>query len=342
MNNPLVTVLMPVYNGQHFIKESIESILNQSYTNFEFLIINDGSTDDSEKIINSYTDHRIVFINNAENKGLIETLNSGIQLSKGDYIARMDADDISLVNRIEKQVEFLDQNTEIGFLGTNYTIFGDKFEDVEYPSVHDDLKLACLMYNPFCHPSVMFRKSVLEKNKICFEKKYIHAEEYKVWSEILSISKGHNLSEKLIKYRFHEAQVSQVHGQKQKEVSKLIRAEYLKNAGFELNERDLLAVWNLGQKEGIQSVETATSILTGMESIMKQNESIQFFDPIKLNKLLGHHYKNILLELKFLDNVLYEKYKNTVRIETISWTMRQKLSIFAKYIKGKCIKIPKS
>ena len=79
-----------------------------------------------------------------------------------------------------------------------------------------------------------------------------------------------------------------------------------------------------------------------MESIMKQNESIQFFDSIKLNKLLGHHYKNILLELKFLDNVLYEKYKNTVRIETISWTMRQKLSIFAKYIKGKCIKIPKS
>ena len=333
---------MPVYNGQFFLKEAIDSILNQSYTNFEFLIINDGSTDDSEKIINSYTDHRIVFINNAENKGLIETLNSGIQLSKGEYIARMDADDISLFNRIEKQVEFLDQNPEFGLLGSNYTIFGDKLEDVEYPSLHEDLKLACLMYNPFCHPSVMFRKSVIEKNKICFEKKYIHAEEYKVWSEILSISKGHNLSEKLIKYRFHAAQVSQVHAQKQKEVSKLIRTEYLKNAGFELNECDLFAVWNLQEKEGLQSVETATSILTGMESIMKQNESIQFFDRRKLNNLLHHHYKNILLELNYLDNMLYDNYKNTVLNETISWTMRQKVSIFAKYIKGKCIKIPKS
>ena len=111
MSKPLVSVLMAVYNGEKYLLEAIESILNQTYTNFEFLIINDGSTDSTEEIILSYSDQRIRYIKNEQNLKLIASLNKGLDLAKGKYIARMDADDISLPDRLEKQVNFLERNS---------------------------------------------------------------------------------------------------------------------------------------------------------------------------------------------------------------------------------------
>ena len=118
MTEPDVTVLLPVFNGALFLHQAIESILSQSFDNFELLIINDGSSDDSEKIIHSYSDHRINYVNNGQNIGLVATLNKGINLARGKYIARMDADDISIANRLKEQKEYLDQHSEVSFVAS--------------------------------------------------------------------------------------------------------------------------------------------------------------------------------------------------------------------------------
>ncbi len=117
--NPKVSVIMSVYNGDKYLREAIESILNQTFTDFEFIIVNDGSTDNSLEIIESYDDERIKTINNKKNIGLTKSLNKALKFAKGKYIARQDADDVSLPNRFEKQVEYLDSHPEVALVGTS-------------------------------------------------------------------------------------------------------------------------------------------------------------------------------------------------------------------------------
>ena len=125
IKTPKITVLMPVYNGEKYLKESIESILKQTFRDFEFLIINDTSTDESEKIIRSFKDSRIKLIKNEKNIGLTKSLNKGLDLAKGEYMARMDADDISLPKRLEIQVAFMDKNPKIGVIGAWAKVIGE-------------------------------------------------------------------------------------------------------------------------------------------------------------------------------------------------------------------------
>ncbi|MFT5919102.1 MAG: glycosyltransferase involved in cell wall biosynthesis, partial [Granulosicoccus sp.] len=143
---PLVTVLLPVYNAEKFLEQAIRSVLDQTFTEFEFLIINDGSTDRSEEIIVSFNDSRIRYIKNETNLKLIKTLNKGIEFASGKYIARMDADDISLPTRFEQQVALLEKQPEIGVCGTNCIIFTTKGEESpsQYASDNDEIKFNML------------------------------------------------------------------------------------------------------------------------------------------------------------------------------------------------------
>ncbi|MFN5442865.1 MAG: glycosyltransferase family 2 protein, partial [Crocinitomicaceae bacterium] len=171
---PDVSVVMPVYNGEQYLKEAIESILSQTYVNFEFIIINDGSEDNSEEIILSYNDPRIVYIKNLENLKLIKTLNIGFSKAKGKYIARMDADDISLPRRLEKQVDYLERNPDIGVLGTGVFLKGEKeISKLLYHTDDKSLRFALAFYCPFIHPSVVLRKAVLDHLPIIFDGNYI-------------------------------------------------------------------------------------------------------------------------------------------------------------------------
>ena len=146
MDNPLVTILMPVYNAELYLKRAIESILNQTYKNIEFLIINDGSTDNSLAIIKSYSDKRIVLIENDKNSGLIYSLNIGLKKASGKYIARMDADDISYPTRIQKQCAFMENHNEIGILGT-FIQKENKFKNYSNPNLTSNELKARLIFN---------------------------------------------------------------------------------------------------------------------------------------------------------------------------------------------------
>lgn len=328
MDNRDVTILLPVFNAEKHLRESIDSILNQTYSFLEILIINDGSNDQSEDIIQSYSDPRIRYIKNNENKGLIETLNIGFSLATGKYIARMDADDIAMPLRIEKQVRFMEENSQIGIVGTSYTIFGDKNETVHYPEKQDDIKLACLFYNPFCHPSVMIRKDIIDTNNLLFRKEYLHAEEYKLWTEILTITEGYNIQEELLKYRSHTSQISQVHLKQQLENSKIIQKEYLEKGGFRLTANDLKAIWD---DHSFSSLKDVMDKMIGLQKLIDQNKKIHFFDSNNWKRILSTRYKNLLLELKGMNREIYQHYKMSQISKEIDWTIKQKISLFLKF-----------
>ncbi|CAG5007983.1 D-inositol-3-phosphate glycosyltransferase [Dyadobacter sp. CECT 9275] len=202
---PKVTVLMPVYNAQAFLNKAMESILCQTFTNFEFLIINDGSTDNSENIIQSYSDPRISYYRNEKNEGIIGTLNKGISLAKGKYIARMDADDISLPERLMRQTSFLDDNPVYALVATQISLIdseghsaGEWKDDLITGS--DQIKRKMPFTNCIAHPSVMIKTEIINHYK--YNTKQRNNEDYDLWLRLLSdgyrIAK---LSERLLLYR---------------------------------------------------------------------------------------------------------------------------------------------
>lgn len=205
MNEPMVTVLMAVYNGEKFLKEAMESILNQTFIDFEFLIINDGSTDNSVKIIESFDDPRIRLIHNEKNLKLIASLNKGISLARGKYIARMDSDDISMPNRLEKEVNFLENSLEYGLVGTYYTVIdgkGKEQRNVSYPSSNDLIKLFLSLNCPLVHGSIMGRCELFQQN-LYGSKEYYAVEDYELWTRMAKVTKIHNIPEYLFKYRIY-------------------------------------------------------------------------------------------------------------------------------------------
>lgn len=199
---PVISVVMSVYNAEKYLDEAIESILNQTFKDFEFIIINDGSTDKSLEIIEKYQKeyNRIVLISR-ENKGLIYSLNEGIEKARGEYIARMDADDISLPNRFEEQVELLSKNSKIDVVGCNYQLIDEKSnikgDVVKVPMTNEDILMNLCYTVPFAHPSVMIRKSIFEN----FKYEINPTEDYLLWTKIFNGENFRNIEKLLFKYR---------------------------------------------------------------------------------------------------------------------------------------------
>lgn len=225
MGDPQVTVLMPVYNGEPYLRAAIDSILNQSFTDFEFLIINDGSTDQSLKTIKSCKDRRIRLVNQRSNLGLIETLNRGFAIAKGRLIARMDCDDICMPERLNKQVAFMEEHPGVGVCGTWIEYFMGKELVMNFPVTHEEIVQAMPYFNPMAHPTLVIRREVLQTQSVLFDAAYPHVEDYELWTRLVQVTRFANLPEVLLKYRIHPQQVGRVHSEKQAELIKSIQSK---------------------------------------------------------------------------------------------------------------------
>ena len=238
MQFPRVSVIMPVYNSENFLKESISSILNQTFSDFELLIGEDGSTDRSIEIIREFSDDRIRVIRNEKNLGIPRTLNRMIQASKGEYIARQDSDDISLPARLAKQVDFLDKNPEIGLCGTNITWFGSKSRRMFMPLQDEDIKAYMLVDNPVSQPTIMIRKSAMT---VKYDQSLEVAEDYALCYELSKETKLANLPDTLLNYRWHDTNISSTKEKKMLENANSIRAKiYKETLSYELKENEAL------------------------------------------------------------------------------------------------------
>lgn len=209
MSTPAISVVMPVYNGSLYLREAIDSILNQTFTDFEFIIVNDGSTDQSEEIILSYTDNRIKYIKQ-ENKGIGLTLRLGCSLAQGKYIARMDADDISNKNRLQIQYDYLEKNPEVVLLSSAVRYINENGENIgrSFPCTDDKIlkKIIKNKGSPICHPAVMMRADTYKKSGGYCDLQPL--EDYYLWLKLSLFGRIINLSTPYLYYRILSNSVS--------------------------------------------------------------------------------------------------------------------------------------
>lgn len=228
----LVSVIMSIYSEkERWLKESIDSVLNQSYTNFEFIIINDNPERKlNTSILNNFKliDKRIIVINNQKNFGLTKSLNIGLKIAKGEYIARMDADDICNLNRLKKQVFFLELHKDIGFCGSYVKLFSDDLsifnKKLMYPVNDKQIRVQMLFSNALAHPTIMLRKALFMKNNaLNYNESLKRAQDYDIWSRALVFTKGFNMPEFLLDYRISVSQISSLGKKEQNSVANLVR-----------------------------------------------------------------------------------------------------------------------
>lgn len=205
-NNPLISVVMAVYNGQDYVADAVESILAQTFTNFEFIIIDDGSTDQSKEILKQYAsqDSRIRLYSQ-ENMGLTRSLNRGIQYAQTEYIARQDADDISVLDRLEKQWAYLQLHTECFLLGTAYEDVDEDNQLIGFQSIplleeDEDLRREIANFNPFCHSSMIFRRDS-KKISCNYDESFYCSQDYELWIRFLKAHQAAILPEALVRKR---------------------------------------------------------------------------------------------------------------------------------------------
>lgn len=216
---PAISIVLPVYNCESYVADAIQSILNQSFANFELIIINDGSTDGSGSIARHFKelDARVIIIEQ-ENKGLVFSLNKGIEIAQAEYIARMDADDISMPNRLKLQYEKMNEDSQIAVLGSFTKIIDEHGQEVGlgfYPVHSNDVTRLLYRGSPVAHPAVMMRKKVVQAVG-GYREKFLHCEDYDLWLRI--IETGYviaNLPKLLLKYRVHTNNISFIHRQQQ-------------------------------------------------------------------------------------------------------------------------------
>jgi glycosyltransferase involved in cell wall biosynthesis len=202
--NPKITVFMPVYNGEKHLREAVESILNQTFNDFEFLIINDGSQDKSSEIIKSYKDPRITFLENPKNLGVAKTRNIAFDKAKGEYIVFNDCDDVSLPNRLGRLTNFMDNNPDIDLCGSWMGVFGENIKPwiLKTKKYHSEIKSSLFFVCEILLGSAILRKKSFIDNNLKFDEKHKSlSEDFELWVRSQNIVKYHNLQEILVKYR---------------------------------------------------------------------------------------------------------------------------------------------
>jgi glycosyltransferase involved in cell wall biosynthesis len=240
LSGKLISVAMPVYNAEKYIAEAIESILAQSYSNLELIIVNDGSYDDSKKIILSYKDPRIKYFENESNLNIVKTRNRCISESSGDYIAVLDSDDIALPDRLEKQLEFLESNKEYGMCGTYYNIINTNNEllyRMNVPVTNRDIQTFLNFNICFCHSSVMMRTELAKKFK--YKEGFDIIEDYELTYNVSKIAKIANLPFYSTLYRVHGNNVTIEKKDRMLALRKIMDESVLTDLGLYFTEREL-------------------------------------------------------------------------------------------------------
>ena len=296
MNNPTVSVVMSVFNGDEFLCDAIESILNQTFTDFEFIIIDDGSTDQSLDIMKSYNDNRIQIIKNDNNLGLPVSLNKGIKIAKGEYIARMDCDDISLPTRLGKQVRFMDSNRNIGMSGTQVEYFGMKQGFSSFSTDPEFIKCSLLFRNKhLAHPTVIMRKELLEKYNLHYNSKYFYSQDTDLWCRLCSYTLLTNLPEVLLKYRVgeHNNKLNLNKKKMKLHFAKEIAKHNLNLLGINATEKELINHVIISRGPLKKSKDNIVEFEKWLKIILENNKKKNIYQKDGLSKIVAERWFSI-------------------------------------------------
>lgn len=279
--SPLISVIIPAFNADLYIQKALESVCNQSHENLEIIVIDDGSTDRTKDIIEKFEDSRILLISR-ENRGLIATLNEAIEISRGDYIARMDADDICLSTRLETQVQYLRKHNNIGLLFTGIEYIDENGRKLKEKVSIKSRKLEpveLLFGCPVCHPTAMFDMTKLKKSDIQYDKAYCLAEDFELWTRLVNITEIGIINEVLFKYRIHPNSITSKHSEKQRIIAtRAVKENMTMNHQFSDNQH-LFTIYNnhLGDESYFKTLFSLAFIALTLKILNKKFNYRKYF-----------------------------------------------------------------
>jgi glycosyltransferase involved in cell wall biosynthesis len=231
---------MPVLNGAAYLREALESVITQVYDDFEFIVIDDGSSDGSDQIVAGHPDRRIRFVRNERNLGIAASLNRGLEIARGDFVARMDCDDLCYPSRLGEQVRFLYEHPEVAVCGTWVEIFGDVAPAIwKYPQRHDEIVCGLIFECLLAHPSVMLRRSMLDGAGLRYDPSMSYAQDYDLWVRCAQRLVLSNLPRVLLKYRVHGNSVGSALSARQVASADRVRETQIRRLGIEPSEADM-------------------------------------------------------------------------------------------------------
>lgn len=326
--NPRISVLMSVYNGEEYLGEAIQSILDQTFKDFEFLIISEfGTNTKSLEIIESFKDKRIKHIKNNSRLGLPASLNVGIDVAKGDYIARMDTDDVSLPERFKEQVSYMDSHPDVGISGTSCkTIgFGKSFETSPLND-YEDIKANFLFYTSLAHPTVIIRKNLIDKYKLRYNPLLLHGEDYDIWvrcSEFFPIT---NINKVLLLYRVHNKNKGKVFNKETANTGHGVRMRLLNKLRLQPTEQEFISHNSTKPNEK----QDLLSFIIGSEKwflkIIEANKRTKIYKSKSLEKVIYQRWYlvcalnstgGLVVWKKFLTSPLFKLGRNKIHVDCL-------------------------
>ncbi len=290
---PLVSCLMNVYNGEKYIREAVDSILNQTFSDFEFIIIDDGSTDQTLQILQSYNDSRIKVFKNGKNLGISESRNRGLKKVSGKYIAPLDADDISLPHRFMTQLNYMENHPEIDVCGSAAEVFGNTSRITEPLPTHDEILAGFLESCRLLYSSTFIRRQTVLDLNVSFDTGFIFSEDYDFWVRLgLQGAKFVNLKEVLVKYRWHDSNVSVRHHEQQKLDAIRARKHILNR--LNINTQNKEAMHNSLQSGATADEAMMKDIGDWISELLKANKQAGLFPDEVLEKEIARMWFRVL------------------------------------------------
>lgn len=281
-----VSIIASVYNSEEYLREMLDSIICQTYHDWEFIIIDDASTDNTWHILQENTDPRIHCYRNKVNKGLTANLNVALGYAKGEYIARMDGDDIAHENRLEKQVCFMDQHPEIVLAGCWIKCFGNSHELIKTPVDDKDIRIALLFNSAIMHPTFIFRRKTVLENGVLYNEKLRYAQDYNFTYRCSKIGRLGNVPEALLRYRVDDNQISVAKRDIQRRCADISRKEILNDMGINLVQTDF-TIWSamcMGNRRFVKKHQQ--ELFSIIQKILNANKRLVSYNQIDLERVM--------------------------------------------------------
>lgn len=296
----LISVVLPVYNVAPYLKEALDSILNQTIQDFEILVIDDCSTDNTIEIANSFQDARIKILSKKENKGLIDSLNIGFKAATGKYIARMDGDDISDLKRFEKQLNILEKNPEIKVCGSWLQAFGKSNEMIKHKENHEQILVNMMIHCSMSLGAVMLDRVWVEGEYFNEEKK--HVEDYDFWSRVIWKGKLYNIQEVLYHYRIHETQVSSTYNEIQRKGDVPIKLVFFKKLDYNQKKFEDSYLEKMFLQNEFFSVDEFTLFLEWFRELKSHNFKLKIYIQPEFDKVIESYKRGLIYKIYFHSN----------------------------------------
>lgn len=345
MTEKLVSVIMSVHNEkEEHLRFAVDSICNQTYNNIEFIIIDDASNDQCKAVLNSLSEtwSNIKVLKNTANLGLTASLNRGLSEARGEYIARMDADDFSTPDRIAKQVNFMEKRTDIDICGTGVISFGETNVFMSPHSGLDNNKAQCMLFfsSTLCHPSVMMRKSFLDKYGLTYDENVRKGQDYDMWERCSVHGKLAILNDILLYYRIHKAQISSKNRGEQEQSANKVRIRRLTRLGIQPSEREYECHMALMRKDNTDV--TQVEVKSWINGLVEANKSIKLVNSSTFEKDLNARF--FLYCIRQRDFSVLFKMKYWGALLSIAWSRsvmsiklllnKQRISHYLGYVKA--------